>query len=62
MATHSNMLAWKILWTEGLGELQSMGSQKAGHGSFKRKISGGGPCVFPCQKHYFSNTSKNNDR
>ena len=37
MATHSNMLAWKILWTEELGELQSMGSQKAGHGSFKRK-------------------------
>ena len=27
MATHSSILAWKILWTEGPGVLQSMGSQ-----------------------------------
>ena len=26
MATHSNILAWKILWTEEPGRLQSMGS------------------------------------
>ena len=26
MATHSSILAWKILWTEELGGLQSMGS------------------------------------
>ena len=26
-ATHSNILAWRILWTEGPGGLQSMGSQ-----------------------------------
>ena len=26
MATHSNTLAWKILWTEEPGRLQSMGS------------------------------------
>ena len=25
-ATHSNILAWKILWTEEPGGLQSMGS------------------------------------
>ena len=25
MATHSSILAWKIPWTEELGELQSMG-------------------------------------
>ena len=31
MATHSSILAWKIPWTEEPGELQSMGSQKAGH-------------------------------
>ena len=31
MATHSSILAWKILWTEPRG-LQSMGSQRAGHG------------------------------
>ena len=26
MATHSNILAWRIPWTEELGVLQSMGS------------------------------------
>ena len=29
MATHSSILAWRIPWTEGLGGLQSMGSQKS---------------------------------
>ena len=29
MATQSNILAWKIPWTEELGGLQSMGSQKS---------------------------------
>ena len=29
MATHSSMLAWKILWTEEPDELQSMGLQKS---------------------------------
>ena len=28
MATHSNVLAWRILWTEEPGGLQSMGSQR----------------------------------
>ena len=32
MATHSSILAWRIPWTEELGGLQSMGSQRAGHG------------------------------
>ena len=31
MATHSNILAWKIPWTEESGGLQSMGSQRVGH-------------------------------
>ena len=31
MATHSSILAWKILWTEETGELQSMGSQSQTH-------------------------------
>ena len=31
MATHSNTLAWKILWMEDPGRLQSMGSQRVGH-------------------------------
>ena len=30
MATHSNILAWGIPWTEGTGRLQSMGSQRIG--------------------------------
>ena len=30
MATHSSILAWKIAWTEQLGRLQSMGSQRVG--------------------------------
>ena len=33
MATHSNILAWEILWTEESGGLQSMGSQRGGHDS-----------------------------
>ena len=30
-ATHSSTLAWKILWTEEPGRLQSMGSLQVGH-------------------------------
>ena len=33
MATHSSTLAWKTLWTEEPGRLQSMGSQRVGHDS-----------------------------
>ena len=32
MATHSSILAWKIPWMEDTGGLQSMGSQRVGHG------------------------------
>ena len=31
MATHSSILAWKILWTEEPGGLQSLGSQRVRH-------------------------------
>ena len=31
MAAHSSILAWRIPWTEELGRLQSMGSQRVGH-------------------------------
>ena len=31
MATHSSVLAWKILWTEEPGGLLSMGSHRVGH-------------------------------
>ena len=32
MATHFTIFAWKIPWTEEPGRLQSMGSQRVGHG------------------------------
>ena len=31
MATHSSILAWRILWTEEPGGLLSMGSHRVGH-------------------------------
>ena len=31
MATHSNILAWRIQWTKKYGRLQSMGSQRVRH-------------------------------
>ena len=31
MTTHSNILAWRIPWTEKPGGLQSIGSQGVGH-------------------------------
>ena len=31
MATHSDVLAWRIPWTEEPGGLQSMGSQRVGY-------------------------------
>ena len=33
MATHSSILAWRILWTEEASGLQSMGSQRVRHDS-----------------------------
>ena len=31
IATHSNIAAWKMPWTEEPGTLQSLGSQRVGH-------------------------------
>ena len=31
MANHSSILAWRILWTEEPGRLQSMGVTRGGH-------------------------------
>ena len=31
IATHSSILAWRIPWTEGPGELQSVGSHRVRH-------------------------------
>ena len=30
-ASHSSILAWRILWTEETGRLQTTGSQRVGH-------------------------------
>ena len=32
MAAHSGILAWKVPWTKEPGRLQSMVSQRVGHG------------------------------
>ena len=40
MATHSNILTWRIPWTEEPGGLQSIGSEGAGHDlACKQKLS-----------------------
>ena len=31
MINHSSILAWRILWTEEPGRLESIGSQRVGH-------------------------------
>ena len=37
MVTHSSVLAWEIPWTEKPRGLQSMGSQRVGHGLMTKK-------------------------
>ena len=39
MATHSSILAWRILWTVETGGLQSIGSQRLNRLSKKKKKS-----------------------
>ena len=52
MVTHSSILAWNIPWTEELGWLQSMGSQRVRHdwatGHACRKSRLAGVLVFVC--------------
>ena len=40
MATHSNILTWKILQTEKPGELQSVGVTRVGHDSATKSPAG----------------------
>ena len=40
IATHSNILAWRIPWTEEPGGLQSMGLQRVGHDWASNTFSG----------------------
>ena len=39
MATHSNILSWRIPWTEGPGRLKSMGSQSRTHTGFAADLN-----------------------
>ena len=48
MATHSSILAWEIPGTEEPGGLQSMGSQRVGHGSDNEQQQ---PLFPALQKH-----------
>ena len=43
VATHSSVVAWRILWTEEPGGLQSMGSQRVGQDEVTF------PVTFPIQ-------------
>ena len=45
MATLSSIPAWRIPWTEKPGRLQSMGSQRVGHGVAKSELACGLPSV-----------------
>ena len=43
MTTHSSILAWRILWTEEPGGLQSTGSQRVRHDSLLGGTQAGTP-------------------
>ena len=45
MATHSNILVWRIPWTEELVRLQSMGLQKVRHDLVIKQQQ---LCIFIC--------------
>ena len=59
VATHSNILAWRIPWTEQTGRLQSMGSQRVGHdyrgssSSRSRMVSKGNKAFTPTVSSVF---------
>ena len=48
MATHSSILAWRILWTEEAGGLQSLGSQRVGHDLAANAFT---LHILTCEKH-----------
>ena len=47
MATHFSILAWKILWTEEPGGLQSMGSRRVRHNLATEHIHTQGILAMP---------------
>ena len=54
MATHSNILAWRIPWTEEPGRLQSVGSQRVRHDSDFTFFLYGLACVLSYQALFSS--------
>ena len=48
MVTHSNILAWRIPWTEETGGLQSMGLQRVRHDGATNTLTLGRPCTQGC--------------
>ena len=46
MATHSSILAWRIVWTEEPGGLQSIGSQRVGHNLVTKQYIGPSTVVY----------------
>ena len=52
MITQSSTLAWEIPWTEEPGGLQTMGSQRVGHGLRPKHVCVCVcVCVYPVTKH-----------
>ena len=54
MATHSNILAWRIPWTEEPGWLQSMGSQTVGHDWATSHANPQGCLLSPCLFNFYA--------
>ena len=56
MATYSSILAWRVLWTEGLAGLQSMGPDTTEHThihlcSFPNQVTFPGKCIAGTPEH-----------
>ena len=47
-ATHSSILAWRIPWTEELGRLQSLRSQRVGHDCWTKQSTAFSGQVIVC--------------
>ena len=57
MATHSSVLAWKILWMAEPGGLPSMGSRRVGHDRKQLSSSSNLHSHQQCRKVLFVSTS-----
>ena len=58
MAPHSSTLAWKILWTEEPGRLQSMGSRRVGceafcAGAWVQSLVSQAPLALPSLRRFW---------